>query len=96
MTIILQQIEIILFCVLLGWCISLKIAGRKHDYLVVFQVFCENKDKQAVGSVIYSFKKSELDLSLIRKMEKDITKGLQNDLYVGITKVIITDIIKLN
>ena len=92
MTIILQQIEIILFCVLLGWLI----AGRKHDYLVVFQVFCENKDKQAVGSVIYSFKKSELDLSLIRKMEKDITKGLQNDLYVGITKVIITDIIKLN
>lgn len=96
MTIILQQIEIILFCVLLCWCIGLKIAGRTHDYLIVFQVFCENKDKQTVGNAIYSFKKSELDLSLIRKMEKDITKGLQNDSYVGITRVIITDIIKLN
>lgn len=92
MTIILQQIEIILFCVLLGWLI----VGREHNYLIVFQVYYENRDTQTVGNAIYSLKKSELDLSSIRNIEKAITKDLQDDSYVGITKVIITDIIKLN
>lgn len=93
MTIILQIVEIIFFCVLLGW----YIAGREHDYLIVFQVYCENKDTQTVGNAIYSLKKSELNISSIRQMEKAITKDLQDDSYVdNITRVIITDIIKLN
>ena len=92
-------IEIIFFCVLLvGWCINSIIAGRKHDYLIVFQVYyCENKDTQTVGNAIYSLKKSELNISSIRQMEKAITKGLQDNSHVdNITKVIITDVIKLN
>lgn len=90
-------IEIIFFCVLLvGWCINSIIAGRKHDYLIVFQVY-ENQDTQTVGNTICSLKKSELNISSIRQMEKAITKGLQDDSYVdNITKVIITDVIKLN
>lgn len=90
---IILSIEIIFFCVLLGWII----AEREHDYLIVFQVYCENKDTQTIGNAIYSLKKSELNISSIRQMEKAITKGLQDDSYVdNITKVIITDVIKLN
>ena len=86
-------IEIIFSCVLL----SLIIAGRKHDYLIVFQVYCENKDTQTVGNAIYSLKKSELNISSIEQMEKAITKELQDNSYVdNITRVIITNVIKLN
>ena len=86
-------IEIIFFCVLLSWII----AERKHDYLIVFQVYCENKDTQTVGNAIYSLKKSELNISSIEQMEKAITKELQDNSYVdNITRVIITNIIKLN
>ena len=97
---IILQIEIIFSCVLLvGWCINSIIAGRKHDYLIVFQVYyCENnEDTQTIGNAIYSLKKSELNISSIRQMEKAITKVLQDDSYVdNITKVTITDVIKLN
>ena len=86
-------IEIIFFCVLL----SLIIAGRKHDYLIVFQVYCENKDTPTIGNAIYSLKKSELNISSIGQMEKAITKELQDNSYVdNIARVIITNIIKLN
>ena len=86
-------IEIIFFCVLL----SLIIVGREHDYLIVFQVYCENKDTQTVGNAIYSLKKSELNISSIEQMEKAITKELQDNSYVdNITRVIITNVIKLN
>ena len=86
-------IEIIFFCVLLGWII----VGREHDYLIVFQVYCENKDTQTVGNAIYSLKKSELNISSIGQMEKAITKELQDNSYVdNITRVIITNVIKLN
>lgn len=94
---IILQIEIIFSCVLLvGWCIGSIIIGREHDYLIVFQVYCENKDTPTIGNAIYSLKKSELN-TFIRQMEKVITKGLQDDSYVdNITRVIITDVIKLN
>ena len=91
-------IDIIFSCVLLvGWCIGWIIAERKHDYLIVFQVYCENKDTQTVGNAIYSLKKSELNISSIGQMEKAITKELQDNSYVdNITRVIITNVIKLN
>lgn len=96
MTIILQQIEIILFCVLLGWCIGLKIAGRTHDYLIVFQAFNnDNKNSITIGSEMFSFKKKQLNLSFIRELENDIVNDL-HDSNVKATKVIIINIIKLN
>ena len=95
---IILQIQIIFSCVLLvGWCIDSIIVGREHDYLIVFQVYCENKDTQTVGNAIYSLKKSELNISSIGQMEKAITKELQDNSYVdNITRVIITNVIKLN
>ena len=97
MTIILQQIENILFCVLLGWCVGcLIIKKRTSKYLIVFQVLLDGNNSRLVGSEMFSINKSQLNLSFIKKLEDDIAKALYLQKNIKVTKVMVTAIIPLN